>query len=217
MSRHHHSTAALAALTIVAAATHAQTVWYNGDPDLAGGRSAEFNTIVTDSYVFEDFDFGGGTITDIWGNYFMDFTAVGYMYEIRSNMSNGFGGTLHASGNTDGPFSQTLNGFSGLGFDGYRLSANIVDVTLGAGTYMLALSPIGSGAGQSFVQSTSGTNGIGSPNANNLNWYQSNYWNLNYWENNGYDFSYGVNVPAPASVALLGLGGLIATRRRRPG
>ncbi len=214
MSRNHLLTAAITAFTI-ATATHAQTVWYNGDPDLVGGRSAEFNTVVTDSYVLEDFDFGGGTITDIWGNFFMDFTAVGYMYEIRSGMSNGFGGTLHASGNTDGPFSQSLNGWNAFGYDGYRLSADIADVTLGAGTYMLALSPIGSGTGNSWVQSTSGLNGIGSPNANNLNWYQSGFWNLNYWENNGYDFSYGVNVPAPASVALLGLGGLIATCRRR--
>ncbi|VAX40213.1 hypothetical protein MNBD_PLANCTO03-681 [hydrothermal vent metagenome] len=216
MSRHHRSTVALAALTIAAAA-HAQTVWYNGDPDLVNGLSAEFNTNVTDAYVFEDFNFGGGTITDIWGNFFMDFNAVGFMYEIRSNVSNGFGGVLHASGNTNGSYSQALNGFNAFGYDGYEFRADIPDIFLGAGTYMLALSPIGSGQGNSFVQSTSGLNGVGSPNDNDLNWFQSIHWGTTYFENylQGSDFSYGVNVPAPASVALLGLGGLIATRRRR--
>ncbi len=204
-------------LAVAGIATAASAQWYNGDPDLVNGLAAEFNTDVTDAYVFEDFDHGGGTITDVWGNYFWSSSITGYMYEIRSGMSNGFGGTLHASGNTDGAYSMTPNGFDAFGFTGYRLSADIADVNLAAGTYMLALSPIGKGSGRGFVQSTSGANGVGSPNDNDLNWFQSTFFGTTYQENlqAGNDFSYGVNIPAPASVALLGLGGLVATRRRR--
>ena len=216
MLRKHLPTIAITALTITAAA-HAQTAWYNGDPDLVNGRPAEFNTLATDAYVFEDFNFGGGTITDIWGNYFWSSNITGFMYEIRSNMSNGFGGTLHASGNTNGAYTMAPNGFDFSWIDGYTLSADIPDITLGAGTYMLALSPIGDGTGNGFVQTTSGTNGIGSPIDNDLNWYHTSYYGngFTYQQMLGTDYSYGVNVPTPASVALLGLGGLIATHRRR--
>ena len=197
-------------------ATAASAQWYNGDADRTNGLAAEFNTDVGDAYVFEDFDFAGGTITDIFGNYYISTTVTGYMYEIRSGMSNGFGGNLLASGNTDGAFSVSPNGWDDFGFTGYTLAADIDDLTLAAGTYMVALSPIGNGSGRAFVQTTSGANGYGTPNDNNLNWFFSNTFGANYIENyQGADFSYGVNIPAPASVALLGLGGLAATRRRR--
>ncbi len=206
-------TVSILAIAGIAAAASAQ--WYNGDPDLTNGLAAEFNTVVSDAYVFEDFNHGGGTITDIYGNFFWSSSITGYMYEIRSGMSNGFGGTLHASGNTDGAYSMVPNGFDAFGFTGYTLSADIADLSLGAGTYMVALSPIGNFTGRGFVQTTSGANGVGSPNDNDLNWFHSGYFGATYAESyQGADFSYGVNVPAPASVALLGLGALVARRRR---
>jgi hypothetical protein len=201
----------------IASTAMGQLEWYNGDPDLVNGLAAEFNTAVADAYVFEDFDHVGGTISDIFGNYFISTNVQGYMYEIRSGVSNGFGGTLHANGNTDGAFSVNTNGWDAFGFTGYTMAADIADVSLAAGTYMMALSPIGDGQGRSFVQTTVGTNGVGSPTGNDLNWFHSNQFGANYAEGQqpGSDFSYGVNVPAPASAALLGLGGLVAIRRRR--
>ena len=192
--------------------------WYNGDPDLSGGTSAEFNTLVTDSYMFEDFDHPGGPITAIYANYLFNAVLTGYKYEIRSGMSNGFGGTLHRSGDTDGPYSLQYNdgaGWDGFGFLSYHLFADIPDLDLAPGVYMVALSPIGDGTGRAFVQTTSGENGVGSPNDNDLNWLHSGYFGLEYQENySGEDFSYGVEIPAPASAALLGLGALVARRRR---
>lgn len=207
-------------LIVSGVASVASAQWYNGDPDLNGGTSAEFNTLVSDSYMFEDFDHAGGIITDLFGNYYMDFSPVGFMYEIRSGMSNGFGGTLHASGETDGVYSLKYNegkDWDAFGFLSYRLSADIVDVIFAAGTYMVALSPIGEGIGRAFIQTTSGENGVGSSIDNDLNWFHSDHFGYNYQERvaDGEDYSYGVNVPAPASVALLGFGSLVGSRRRR--
>ncbi|VAX41997.1 hypothetical protein MNBD_PLANCTO03-2448 [hydrothermal vent metagenome] len=84
----------------------------------------------------------------------------------------------------------------------------------------MALSVIGNGGGRAFVQTTSGANSVGSPISNGNAYFFSNQFGTNYGnvsDQLGFDadFSYGVNIPAPASVALLGLGGLVATRRRR--
>ncbi|VAX41999.1 hypothetical protein MNBD_PLANCTO03-2449 [hydrothermal vent metagenome] len=203
-------------IVLAGIASVASAQWYNGDPDNENGLSAEFNTSVSDAYVFEDFDHAGGTITDIWGNYYIDGGVFGYKYEIRSGVSNGFGGTLHASGSTDGSYTVTPNGWDGFGFVAYTVAADIADIDLARGTYMLALSVGGNGSGRAFVQSTSGTNGVGTPNDNDLNWFRSGYFGADYVESyQGLDYSYGVNVPAPASVVLLGLGGLVGSRRRR--
>jgi len=210
-----------AVLFVVAGfASAASAQFYGGDPDLVNGLAAEFNTAVGDAYVFDDFNHGGGAITDIYGNFFSSTTITGYMYEIRSGISNGFGGTLHASGNTDGAYSKTLNGFNAFGFLGYTIAADIPDVNLAAGTYHIALSEKGNGAGRAFVQTTSGANGVGSPIGNGNAYFHSGSFGVTYGrvsDQLGFDadFSYGVNViPAPASLALLGLGGLVARRRR---
>jgi hypothetical protein len=208
-------------IALAGLATVASGQWYNGDPDLVNGLAAEFNTSVTDAYVFDDFNHGGGVVDVIYGNYFWASSITGYTYEIRSGMSNGFGGTLHASGNTDGAYSMVPNGFDNFGFLGYTLTADIPNVALGAGTYHMALSPIGNGTGRGFVQTTSGANSVGTPGGNNDNsFFYSVYFGSNYGRAgdqlgiNPADFSYGVVVPAPASAALLGLGALVARRRR---
>jgi hypothetical protein len=210
-------------LAIAGLATAASAQWYNGDANRVNGLSAESNTGLGDTFTFDDFDHGGGTITDIYGNFYSSTGITGYIYEIRSGVSNGFGGTLHASGNanTDGPYSKVPNGWNDFGFTGYTISADINDVNLPAGTYFLALSEVGNGGGRAFVQTTSGANSVGTPGGNNDNsFFNSSFFGINYGPardqlgTNPTDFSYGVNVPAPASVALLGLGALVARRRR---
>lgn len=211
---------AIFAVVGFAAAANAQTIFYGGDPDLVNGLSAEFNTNVADAYTFDDFNHPGGVITEIFGNYFADYTPSGFEWQIRQGISSGNGGTLMASGSTDGAFTWAQNGFNNFGFLGFTMVADINDVVLPAGTYHLALSPRGNGAGRSFVQTTSGANSIGSPILNGNAFFHSTFFGVNYGAVSGQlgydaDFSYGVNVPAPASLALLGLGSLVAGRRRR--
>lgn len=207
-----------AVLLVALGAGAARGQWYNGDPDLVSGLSAEFDTIVSDSFVFEDFDHPGGTISEVFGNFWFSTLVRGFRFEIRSGVSNGFGGTLHASGDTDGPFSWEPNGFDGFGFEGQTFTADIEDVSLGPGTYMLALSLVGNGTGRAFVQMTDGTNGYGSPTGNGLNWFHSNYFGHTYAENYygpDEDYSYGVRVvPSPAGIALVVLSGVTGGRRR---
>jgi len=206
-------------LAIAGLATAASAQWYGGDANRVNGLSAESNTGLGDTFTFDDFNHGGGTITDIFGNFYSSTTITGYIYEIRSGVSNGFGGTLHASGNTDGAFSKVPNGWNDFGFTGYTISADIPDVNLAAGTYFLALSEVGNGGGRAFVQTTSGANGVGTPLNNDNSFFNSSFFGINFGPahdqlGGSADFSYGVNVPAPASVALLGLGALVARRRR---
>lgn len=208
--------AALCLLVGMASGASAQW-WYNGDPDNSNGMAAEFNTTVSDAYVFENFDHAGGVIDFIMGNFYNSTVTRGYMYEIRSGVSNGFGGTLLAGGDTDGPWTNTRNGWDNFGFLGYQLLADIPDISLPAGEYMMALSPIGDGTGRAFVQTTSGANAWGSPINDYRNWFQSGYFGVTYAESyqGAPGYSYAVNYwPAPPSAALLGLGALVGRRRR---
>ncbi len=209
-------------LAIAGLATAASAQWYNGDPDLVNGLAAEFNTTVVDAFIFEDFDHAGGNITDIWGNFFWSSNITGFEWEIRSGMSANNGGTLEASGSSNSGFTMIDNpgtDWDAFGFVSYQLSVDTTGLNLGAGTYFLALSPVGDGTGRGFVQTTSHANGYGSP-LDGGGFFYSNQFGANYEpivNTFGVDYaaSYGVNIPAPASVALLGLGGLVATRRRR--
>ena len=208
----------LVTVGMAAAAASAQPQWYNGDPDNENGIFAEYGGQYGATFLYEDFDFDGGTIESLSGNYYIGTTVTGYAWEIRSEMSDGSGGTLLFAGNTDGPWSMERNYFDNSGYLGYSVIADIDDVFLPAGSYMMALSLIGDGQGTgNFLQTTSGANGFGSPIDNDLNWFTSEFFGVSYFENYlpGSDFSYGVSIPAPASVALLGLGGLVAARRRR--
>ena len=146
------------------------------------------------------------------------------MYELRSGVSNGFGGTLLAGGEVGDEWEMWRNGFDAHGFLGYTLAADLPDINLPAGEYMLALSPIGDGTGRVFVQTTSGDNALGTPINDYRNWFHSNYFGSIYAENSQQapGYSYGVGFcypPAPSALALLGIAALRfagpASRRRR--
>ena len=216
-------TVSILAIAGIAAAASAQ--WYNGDPNRLNGLAAEVDTSLgagQSAFVFDDFNHGGGVISELSGNFYSSTNITGYVYEIRSGISNGFGGSLLASGDSDGAYSKTPNGWDDFGFTGYALCVDIPDLNFGPGTYYMALSEKGDGTGRAFVATTSGAGAIGTPAGNNDNsWFYSTYFGVNYGPArdqlglNSADFSYGtVCIPSPASAALLGLGALVARRRR---
>lgn len=196
--------------------SRAAAQWYNGDPDNLNGLPAEFNTEVSDAFVFENFNHGGGFVTMLFGNFYISTDVRGCMYELRSGVSNGFGGTLLAGGDVGGRWWMHRNGFDGHGYRGYEILVGIPHIRLAAGEYMMAISPIGDGTGRAFVQTTSGENSFGTPVNDHRNWYRSGYFGTHYAEDYLMvpGFSYGVGFPAPPSVAVLVLAG-VGVRRRR--
>jgi hypothetical protein len=225
------NTRSLLAASVVAlgltGSTMAAGEYYNGDPDLINGLSAETDTFSNgfQSKIYENFDNANGTVSDVFGNFFINTKVVGCDWEIRTGMSPGNGGTLLASGRSDfgnGELSVTPNGFDAFGFQGFNVALDIPDLALGNGQYWLGLSVVGSlDGGRAFAQETSGANSYGSPINDNQAIWNAPAFGVSYGDalqNSGQgNFSYGVNtrVPAPGATALLGIGGLVAARRRR--
>lgn len=198
--------------------------WYNGGPNLVDGLANQINTAISNVRTYDDFDVTSPVvICAVFSNNFMDFTSSQALWEIRSGVSAGNGGTLIASGT--GAATQTANGFDAFGFTGYTVEVSGLSVALNPGKYWLTVAPIGPGFGGSYVQTTSGANAIGSPQGNNLNAFNDSTYNGNIFKpttlvnSNLTDFSMGVRViPEPSSVVLLGMGcGVLAlcVRRRR--
>jgi hypothetical protein len=219
----------LAAILFAAAGqSQAALMWYNGYPDLVSALANEILTQVSDARVYDDFNVTSAvTVTEVFTNNFMNFAATSALWEIRSGVSAGVGGTVVASGT--GAATQTANGFVAFGYTGFTIDVSGLSVALTPGTYWLMVAPIDSGSGRSFVASTSGANAVGTPAGNNGNaFFDSIFFGSNFAPtatqgHPDYDYSMGVvgnagAVPEPSSLALLGIGafgmGFRAVRRR---
>ncbi len=188
--------------------------FYGGDFD---GRNGI--VINNDAYVYDDFDVDGAgwMVTGIYANCLTMDEISSMNWEIRSGISEGNGGTLVAGGS--GPITQTLTGRSGFGYDEYELRISGLDLHLAAGTYYVGVN-VGGPPRQTFVSTTSGANGFGSPLGNGNSWFDSDFWNEHFRSieellgKGPWDFSYGL-VPEPATLAALGVAlTALATRRR---
>jgi hypothetical protein len=212
------------------------TLWYNGDFDgrnsLANGNSINDNgNSLTVANVYDDFIVPAGpgwTIHSVFSNNDMNFTAATAFWAIRTGVSSGNGGTVVASGT--GAVTQTPTGRVNFGTTEYTISVSGLDVVLAPGTYWLAVSPIDSGTGFSFLTTTSGANHVGNPPGNDGNSFitASGSVTLNFQPASDFtldspsDFSEGVvgmvtAVPEPSSLALCGAGllGLVGYAQRR--
>jgi hypothetical protein len=215
----------------------ASTLWYNGNLDQ---RDAIANqTGPADGLIYDNFIVPAGqtyTITSVFSNN----AAAGPLgttayWEIRSGVSAGNGGTLLASG--DGADTTTYTGTSfNTGGVNYRVYTNEVDglkVTLGAGTYWLAVAPDVSNQ-SSYIVTTSGAGAVGMPPGNDGNsFWSSTFFGYSFVSTTDptiegpgtWDYSMGIKgtaaaaVPEPSSL-ILGLIGVITsagciwTRRR---
>jgi hypothetical protein len=205
----------------------ADVLWYNGDFNGVDYLSNEYNTLVSQSAVYDDFSvpIGGWTINTVWSNDMMTFnTASTAHWEIRSSVSAGNGGTLIASG--DSPCTQTPTGRSSGPNTEYTIQVTGLNIVLAPGPYWLTVYPDDSGTGRSYNSITGGANAVGQPPGNDGN----SFWDSTYYGENfaptsvafGYspDFSMGVAgsaVPLPPAALLLasGLIPLVWSRRRK--
>jgi hypothetical protein len=208
------------------------TLWYGGDFDVnnqnVNALSNEQDALVDYARVYDSFTVPNGeswNISSIFSNNLMDINPGTAYWEIRSGVSSGNGGTLLYSG-TDSA-SVTPTGRSGLGYTEYTVAVDVsgLNITLGPGTYWLAVQPIDlRTVGRAFASNTFGLNAVNDLDSGNA-FFDSSYFNLSFINANILgpfdDFSMGVigtngAVPEPATVGLVGaaLVGLAFIRRR---
>jgi len=154
--------------------------WFNGTLDFRNGFSSERNTLVSDSWTFDDVDFPGGAVTGFTGNALPNIgtTFSGCDIIVYSGMSEGNFGTLMGGVNDVTDYTLTLTGNNAFGRDEYLLEANLGGsaFNLAAGTYHVGIRMVGQGNGQCFWVTTSGAGAIGTPPGNNGNaFFQSNF------------------------------------------
>ena len=183
-------------LAIACLTSAASAQFYGGDFNGVNGLSSEKNTIVSDAYVFDNFNWGGGPVATVFGRFLSDVDPIsGGEWEIRSGISEGNGGTLVLSGTT--VISWTITGPGGFGFPERTLVMDGGNANLPAGSYWVGVRPIGNGSGRAFVETTSGTNGIGGPLNDGNSFFHSSFFGTNYTKTENIlgakaDFSYGV-------------------------
>ena len=223
--------------------------WYNGDSDGFATKINEVGGSSGNGLIYDDFIVGPGgvNITGVFSNDLVlnipasgaDSNAPGVVtqasWEIRSGVSAGSGGTLLDSG-TDAT-TQTATGLNSGGFAVYDIQITGLNVNLGPGTYWLAVAPdFGTSTSyNSYIVTTYGFNGVGTPKAQDGN----SFWNdpgfgddfvaavtatgQDSADGNNVDFSMGVDgvattIPEPGTAALgagaLLLFGLAAAARR---
>lgn len=207
----------------------AGTLAYQGNFDGINGLTNEVNssTGIT-SYTYDNFIVPVGQTWDVTGLFSNNLSSVSWssaFWDIRSGVSTGNGGTDVASGT--GSATDIATGRSGFGFNEYQAMVSGLNIELTAGTYWLAVSPISSENGRTFISTTSGAGGINSDLSGN-SYLESAYFGANYSptiNSLGYDtpgFSEGVvgtvasGSPEPASFLLIAGGlGLIGVARKR--
>jgi hypothetical protein len=228
----------IAGVVLCCAPAQGAPLWYNGDADnrdaLVNQTSSSFGGI--DQVVYDNFVVPAGqtwTVTGVFSNdvvspFFGGDGTTTASWAILSGVSAGNGGTVVASG--DGTDNITYTGIDSTvysPFNGFVYTNEVdVSVTLGPGTYWLAVAPDTDGLADSYwaVATTSGANAVGTPPGNDGNSYvTSTFFGENFaptttLEGPGtWDYSMGVigtssplvtAAPEPSVVALLTGAGL---------
>jgi hypothetical protein len=183
------------------------TGWYNGawKPAIPGtsnwyASDQQFGRVYDDFIVPDP----GWTVVGLFSNNSMTPDGVSEaVWEIRTGVSSGNGGTLFASGR--GPATLTQGQAVGNGVYTYRVQVDGLTVQLPPGWYWLSVTPVTSQA-QTYVCATLGADAIGQPPGNNGGaFYYSPTSKFSPVQSTGQggtsgDFSLGVLItPAPVS------------------
>ncbi len=162
--------------------------FYGGDLDFRSALSSNRNTIVEESWTFDDVDWPGGVVTEVWGNFLSDNNTgrpVAGDIAVFEGMGEGVWGSeiVQIWDIVDFTWERTgriaFNRFE----DELRLRVNFA---LPPGAYHVGVRLVGTGVGQAFVSLTSGANAQGGPIANGNSFFQSTYFGFplpTSWEN----------------------------------
>ncbi|CAG0972672.1 hypothetical protein PLCT2_01444 [Planctomycetaceae bacterium] len=149
-------------------------LFYGGDADLVDGTvNGRGYAVPNDVFVYEDFTVPAGqtwTVTQLFSNNYMSVpVATQADWEIRTGVATGTGGTLVGSG-TGLNVSLYPTGRSAFGYTEYTVITHLATAqVLTAGTYFVGVRPVSTGfAGNVYVSTTAGTNGVGTPLGNDL-------------------------------------------------
>jgi len=155
--------------------------FYGGDLDFRAAVSSDRNTAITDSWTFDDVDWTGGIVTEVWGHFVSNRDTgvpVAGDVAVYQGMAEGIWGqqVIEIWDVTDGlMWTPTGNVFGAR--DEYKLRFN-VRFYLPPGSYHVGVRPVGTGRGQNFITSTSGDNARGVPIGNGNSFFQSQFFGI---------------------------------------
>lgn len=209
-------TAATAFLALAGVANAGGGVIVDQEFDGVNGLASEINTVVSHAEVADDFFLGGDTPLGTLTAYFLTDPTVP-LNEWQANFYQdgaGMPGSL-VTQFTNGTATDT--GQTAFGFDVVEVTFDLGGFNLAGGTNWVSVQGVGNGAGRAFW---------GTANTDNTNgsqiYFRSDFFGVPDWVP-GSDIFGGVHdvamtltaVPTPGALALLGLAGLAARRRRR--
>jgi len=179
------------------------------------------------AYTYDNFIVPAGQTWDITGLFSNNLSRVSWQsafWDIRSGVSAGDGGVDIASGTSSA--TDIATGRQEFGYDEFQAMVSGLNLELTAGTYWLAVAPISSGKGYSYISPTDGAGGINS-DLSGLSYLVSppNYVYFE-WTRDWIGYTPGLSMgvvgtvangtPEPASFALIAGGlGLIGLARKR--
>jgi len=153
------------------------TCFFGGDFDFRSALSCNRNTLVDESWTFDDVDWPGGRVVAVWGN-FLAHEDTGIPVAADVAIFRGMGEQewgeeiLQTWDITDVTWKRT--GRQGFNRFEYELRVN-VNFDLPAGTYHFSVRPVGTGRGETFLSLTSGENSQGGPIGNGNTFFQSHF------------------------------------------